>query len=158
LAAVESLRCLAQNFAAVQLAAWLHDVVYETQAEENEEQSAAYAGRLLQRLALPAEVIATCQRLILTTKGHRAGPDPDSPILLDADLAILGAAEPDYARYARAIRQEYAWVPEEQYRHGRTRVLQGFLQRGRIYLTEPMFQALEARARANVTREIQSLG
>lgn len=48
-------------------------------------------------------------------------------VLLDADLAIPGSSEPVYQSYARQIRQEYAWVPEAEYRQGRRRVLENFL-------------------------------
>ena len=71
-------------------------------------------------------------------------------VLLDADLAILGASEDRYARYARDIRAEYAWVPDADYRAGRSRVLQHFLALPRIYFTDVMFEEGEQRARANL--------
>ena len=60
----------------------------------------------------------------------------DCHILLDADLAILGAPALDYDSYAQAIRQEYRWVPEASYRTGRRQVLQAFLQRKRVTTQE----------------------
>ena len=55
------------------------------------------------------------------------------------------------------IRQEYAWVPEEDYRQGRARILRGFLERPRIYRTAEMFERAEDRARQNLRRELESL-
>jgi len=144
---------------ALRLAAWLHDVVYDPRAGDNEEQSAAFARALLGPPRLAETLLAETGRLILLTRSHQADPaDLDGQALLDADLAILGAEPPAYDRYALAIRAEYAWVPEADYRAGRRRVLESFLRRPRIYATEALFARLEARARANLERERASLG
>src|SRR5438270_2636886 len=75
----------------VELAAWFHDVVYDTHAADNEEKSAAWAGVTLGPLGLPPNVIERTQGLILLTKRHKApADDMAAAILLDADLAILG--------------------------------------------------------------------
>lgn len=123
---------------------------------DNEERSAAVAQRHLLELKLPAETISLTTNLILATKQHQAD-SPDSQILLDADLAILGVATTDYVNYAQAIRQEYSWVPEPQYSTERAGVLRHFLQRPRIYYTAAMFETYEASARANLNHEIQTL-
>lgn len=142
---------------AVRLAAWFHDAVYDSRANDNEERSAEYACETLRQFGLSDEMTARVRQLILATKTHQA-PDGAAAcqLLLDADLAILGAAEADYRAYAAAIRQEYAWVPEEQYCAGRSRVLKTFLQRPRLFLTPP-FAALEEPARANLAREMREL-
>jgi predicted metal-dependent HD superfamily phosphohydrolase len=155
---VDSLASLARDLPFVYFAAWFHDAVYDSKAGDNEEQSAAYAEKVLLRLRVPRDKIARVTLMILATKKHlAAADDEDTQILLDSDLAILGAPPTDYTRYALAIRQEYAWVPEPAYRVGRRRVLEGFLGRSRIYFTEPMFRARESEARRNLTTEIQSL-
>lgn len=148
----------AQDADAVRLAGWLHDVVYDPRAADNEERSADYAGLVLPRLAVPPPTVAHVQELIRLTKTHRASAgDRDGMVLLDADLFVLGSDEAEYAAYARAIRQEYAWVPDEEYRAGRTRVLQAFLRRPRIFSTERLAQQREAAARRNLQREIDGL-
>jgi predicted metal-dependent HD superfamily phosphohydrolase len=78
-------------------------------------------------------------------------------VLLDADLAILAATEAEYSRYAQAIRHEYAWLPENEYRAGRRGLLERFLALDRIYRTEKMFQAGEEQARRNMRKEIEGL-
>jgi predicted metal-dependent HD superfamily phosphohydrolase len=144
--------------AALHLAAWFHDVVYNPRANDNEERSARYARETLGRLAVTAERIARVARLILATKNHRpAEGDADSGLFLDADLAILGAPEEEYQAYAGAIRREYDWVSDAAYRAGRTEVLRSFLRRPRIYFTEGFFAAREDRARSNMEKEIAAL-
>jgi predicted metal-dependent HD superfamily phosphohydrolase len=143
---------------ALLLAAWFHDAVYDPRAADNEERSAELARTLLTPLGVSGEVVAEAARLILLTKTHQcADDDRDGQVLLDADLAVLGAEEDEYDAYASAIRREYAWVPDEDYRKGRTRVLEKFLERGRIYLTDICHRAAEDRARRNLRREIAAL-
>jgi predicted metal-dependent HD superfamily phosphohydrolase len=141
------------------LAIILHDVIYDTHAGDNEERSAEYAQAVLEQLGVSPEVREETARLILLTKTHQttAGDEPGQ-ILLDADLAILGADEPAYNDYAAAIRREYAWVSDPDYRTGRRRVLERFLARPRLYFTEAMFRRCDTRARANLAREISRLG
>jgi len=149
LEAVESLGSLARNLNAVKLAAWLHDVIYDSRASDNEERSADYAERLCEKLSIPdGRLVAS---LIRKTKTHDAEDDPDAQVLIDADLAILGSSEPAYRAYSEKIRQEYAWVPEADYRQGRRRVLQTFLSRPKIF---HLLCHLEALARQNIAAEI----
>jgi predicted metal-dependent HD superfamily phosphohydrolase len=153
---IESLQDKIQDLEAVRLAAWFHDLVYDTQKNDNEEKSAECAGVLLASLGFSSRTITSVNRFILSTKSHQAAPDDfDCQILLDADLAILGSSPVEYRNYAMAIRQEYAWLPEAEYIAGRKRVLQKFLQRDRIYYTPSMFQAFELSARSNLLQEIQ---
>jgi predicted metal-dependent HD superfamily phosphohydrolase len=153
---VDQLRDQVQDLDAVRLAAWFHDVSYDSRARDNEEQSAADARESLCALWVYDRLFDVVPALILCTKTHRAY-DADSAVLIDADLAILGAPEAEYAAYAAAIRREYAWVPEDAYRVGRRQVLERFLGRERIYFTPPMRQAREDQARRNLRQEIDSL-
>lgn len=141
----------------VLLAAFLHDVVYDSRASDNEERSAEYARELLKALGIDLDRREETARLILLTKTHDPSEEDRSGcILVDADLAILGEKAEAYNAYASAIRQEYAWVPQEDYRAGRRQVLERFLARPRIYRT-PEFQTRERIARANLANEITSL-
>lgn len=143
---------------AVQLALWYHDAIYDPKAQHNEERSAALARAALQKASVPSPFIAETERLILLTQSHKTTPDDSNgALVLDADLAILGAAADEYQAYAAAIREEYAWVPEAIYRRERGRVLQQFLQRDAIYLTTPLRKKRETQARANLQQELLAL-
>jgi predicted metal-dependent HD superfamily phosphohydrolase len=158
LGVLDTLRVAAHDWPALELAAWFHDVVYDPRRDDNEAQSAAVAARTLAGLGLPAALVDHTAALIRQTQAHDPDPgDPDAPLLLDADLAVLGAAPAEYAAYAAAIRREYAWVPDDTYRAGRAAVLRGFLQRPRIFHTERLFALLEAPARRNIAAELASL-
>jgi predicted metal-dependent HD superfamily phosphohydrolase len=148
----------AADYAAVRFAAWFHDVVYDTRKDTNEEESATLAARALGELGVPPPKIDLVRRLILATKRHEAEGDlPDADLFLDADLAILGAADKTYLAYSEAIRREYSWVPDAAYREGRLKVLTSFLGRERLYYTEPMAECFDVRARSNMSNEIKTL-
>jgi predicted metal-dependent HD superfamily phosphohydrolase len=149
---VECLGSHVRNLNAVKLAAWLHDVIYDSRASDNEERSAAYAKRLCAELSIPEGCWVAA--LIEKTKTHDAGEDADAQVLIDADLAILGASESVYRVYAEQIRQEYAWVPDSKYRTGRQRILELFLTRPRIY---HFLSHLEVAAHRNIASEIVRL-
>ncbi|MEI8376181.1 MAG: hypothetical protein WCJ35_25455 [Planctomycetota bacterium] len=149
---VESLGSFAQNPNAVTLAAWLHDVIYDSRTSDNEERSAEYAERWCRKLSIPQGHLVAL--LILKTKTHDAGDDVDAQVLIDADLAILGASKPAYRAYSENIRQEYAWVPEGNYRMGRQQVLEGFLSKPGIYR---LLGHIEEPARRNMAAEIARL-
>jgi predicted metal-dependent HD superfamily phosphohydrolase len=157
-AAVDELAHRAENPDATRLAAWFHDAVYVPGAGDNEAQSAAFAADQLGALALAPALIREVERLIRLTGEHRAAAgDGNGQVLVDADLAILGAPPAAYVAYARAIRQEYAFVEPERYRRERIRILRRFLARPHIYYNPAWQQEREPQARQNLRAEIASL-
>lgn len=146
------------NWEDVLLATLYHDVVYDAKKSDNEEQSAARCQAELPQLGIPAMQIRSICELILATRKHQASSDSKAlKFFLDADLAILGAAQARYDRYAADVRKEYVHVPEAEYRTGRSAVLKKFLQRPQLYFTELMRARFEANARENLAREIAEL-
>lgn len=141
----------------VEAALWFHDAIYDPRAPDNEIRSADLATTILTSGSVPESDIEKVRRLILATRTHEADSDSDTALLLDIDLAILGASPAVYQTYADAIRREYAWVPASDYRAKRTAILTRFLQRPRLFLTEPFFVSQETPARANLAREIRAL-
>jgi predicted metal-dependent HD superfamily phosphohydrolase len=133
----------------VLLAIWYHDAVYDPRQRDNEERSAAWAAKDLRMLGLAPARIARVEALIRATQFHKAVM-PDERVLLDIDLAILGAPPERFARYDRDIRHEYEHVPYWPYALGRRKVLKGFLAREKLYLTPAIAVALGTRARANL--------
>ncbi|MEO5876439.1 MAG: HD domain-containing protein [Streptosporangiaceae bacterium] len=151
---VDELAEHADDADAVRLAAWFHDAVYDPQRGDNEERSALLASRMLTDLGYAhAERVADLVRM---TKTHEPA-DADGRVLCDADLAILAAEPAAYAAYTVAVRQEYAFIPEEFFRPGRADVLEQLLLLPSLFHTEIARDRFEARARANVQAEISAL-
>jgi len=157
LAHLDAAASLALHRAEVELALWFHDAVYDPRCGDNEERSAEWAWRSILAAGCEEDVAQRVQALVLATKGHAANDDPDARLLLDIDLAILAAAPPRFDEYEEQIRAEYAHLPEPQFRFGRATVLSSFLARPRIYLTAAFHDALEHRARENITRSLAAL-
>jgi predicted metal-dependent HD superfamily phosphohydrolase len=103
------------------------------------------------------DVLRRIAALIMATKHDRNPASPDEALLIDVDLSILGRSPEEFAAYDAAIRREYSEVPEDQYRTGRVKVLEGFLHRDAIYLTEFFRERFEASARRNLEQAISSL-
>ncbi len=152
---VERLSATVEDPNALQLAVWFHDAVYDSRAKDNEHRSGELAVDLLGPIGVPASALDRIVRMIWATAHAAEAPaDHDTRVLLDADLAILGASEERYARYASDIRKEYAWVPEAEYLAGRAAVLARFLAAPRLYHAQLMFEEGEPRARANLREEL----
>ena len=154
----EAASALARQPEQVELALWFHDAVYDPQRSDNEERSAQWAHASVLAAGCPAELAERVAALVRATASHEApADDPDAQLLLDIDLAILGAVPARFDEYERQVRAEYAHVPPEAFRAGRARVLAGFLARPRLYATAPFHRALEQRARANLQRSLAAL-
>lgn len=139
----------------LEFAVWFHDAVYDPTRADNEAQSALLAEQSLLRLGVEPQLIEAVVAIILATQNHQTH-DPDTTLFLDADLSILGADHKIYQAYAKAIRQEYAWVPKTLFLERRAAVLQKFLARARIYQTKA-FAELEQPARENLRLELQQI-
>lgn len=141
----------------VELALWFHDAVYDTTAKDNEEQSAELAKKACVALGATTIFAYTVADLILTTKHTSEPSGAGAKILLDADTAILGADRKEYLKYETNIRQEYSWVPEPIFRQKRIEVLQSFLNRPHIFLTDEFRNSHETQAQTNLRGAIAGL-
>ncbi|MER7728018.1 hypothetical protein [Streptomyces sp. NPDC096323] len=143
---------------AVRLAAWFHDAVYRPDRSENEERSAVLAERALPEAGVPAATTAEVARLVRLTVSHDpADGDSNGETLCDADLAILAAPPKEYAEYAARVREEYGFVPDEAFREGRAAVLRQLLELPRLFRTPHGAAEWEARARHNLSTELELL-
>lgn len=154
--------------ASIRLATWYHDVVYDTLSTENETRSAEVAEEVLTGFGFPnggpdewgnnLGLVGEVSFLIWGTQGHSRGGDwKEGDVFLDADLSILGTDPTTYTAYASAIRKEYGWVAEYDYCHGRRKVLQGFLDREKIFCNDWPGYYTEKQARANIAAEIAQI-
>jgi predicted metal-dependent HD superfamily phosphohydrolase len=148
---------LAERPAEVEIALWFHDAVYALKGRDNEARSAAWADEALASAGVAAQARQRVHALVMATC-HDAQPDTqDAALLVDIDLAILGAEPERFDEYEVQVRQEYAWVPGPLFRRKRREILEGFLARPRLYTTEWFHQRFEARARDNLRRSLARL-
>jgi predicted metal-dependent HD superfamily phosphohydrolase len=154
LAHFERERALARHPGEVAIALWFHDAIYDTQRHDNEAASAAWARRALCEAGARDEVADRVHALVMATRHSETPATADERLLVDIDLAILGADAARFAEYERQIRDEYAFVPEPVFRAKRREVLRGFDARRPIYATPALRERLEAAAHANLGRSL----
>ncbi len=151
------LKSFAKHPAAIELALWFHDVIYDPTRSDNERLSAAWAQASVLHVGLN-ETLAECvYDMVMATKHHVLPKNSDEEILIDCDLAILGAPPERFKEYDRQIRAEYAFVPDAEYKAKRREVLARFLARATLFNTNLFIARYEAQARANLTEALSLL-
>jgi predicted metal-dependent HD superfamily phosphohydrolase len=155
----EQLDILTKN--AFELAIWYHDMIYQPQFKDNEEQSADLFLKHYNAYFSTSPLITTNEKewiysTILSTAGHQPRIEhPDTKLFLDADLSILASETDTYETYVKAIREEYNIYPDELYYQGRKQAISRFLEREKIYFTD-VFAPFEHQARQNILLEISN--
>ena len=144
------------DMGAVRWAALYHDAVYDPTRADNEAVSATLAERDAMAVGWPASRCTDVHRLVMATAHHR--PERlDEMLLVDADLAILGASPADYQAYVNGVRAEYQHVGDDAWRTGRAAVLRHLSATAPLFHTASMRAAREHRAHANITAELAGL-
>jgi len=154
LALLEQVRDLAEHPEEVEMALWFHDAIYDVKGSGNEERSAEWAHRALVAAGVALTAAERVRQLVPVTRHDGVPGNVDEQVLVDIDLAILGAERPRFDEYERQIRDEYAFVPGFLFRRKRRQILRTFLDRPVLYSTALLRERLEARARENPRRAI----
>ncbi len=157
LALFEHDRALAERPGEVEIALWFHDAVYDTGRHDNEAESADWARRVLHEAGAADDCAGRVHALIMATRHSENPATPDAKLLVDIDLAILGAAPARFDEYERQIRDEYGFVPEATFRAKRGEILRMFLDRPTLFSTPAYATRFDAPARANLARAVASL-
>jgi predicted metal-dependent HD superfamily phosphohydrolase len=145
---------------ALVIAAFFHDAIYDAESKENEVRSAALALQFIAEACPSEQLTCTVNALIMATQKHSIVDGVESDIqklFLDCDLLILGATPKFYDIYTRNIRQEYKNFNDADYAAGRRGAMEKFLQRERLFFTDPVRDKYEVRARANIRCELNKL-
>lgn len=154
---LDSAKQLVQQPNLVEFAIWYHDAIYDTKAKDNEKRSAQLAYDVCLSAQLQHNFANGTRDLIIATKHDALPPGIDGRLLIDVDLSILGKPTVEFDEYEQNIRKEYSWIPEDQFRQGRSQILQMFLNRDSIYLTDFFKGKYESQARENLQISIEAL-
>ena len=95
--------------------------------------------------------------LIMATRHGEQPTDPAHQLLVDVDLAILGADPDRYREFELQIRAEYWWVPTALYRKQRIAILRSFIMRRSVYATHEFRERYERLARNNLSWAMEQL-
>lgn len=141
----------------IAIALWFHDAIYDTRRQDNEARCADWAVRSCTAFGGDAAAARRLRDLVLATRHAAAPATRDEGVLVDADLAILGAEPTRFDEYERDIRREYRWVPGFLYRRKRRILLREFLERPALFCTASFRRKYEAAARRNLERSLEAL-
>lgn len=147
----------ARRPAEIGLALWFHDAIYDVHRHDNEQLSADWARDCALAGGLGTDAASRVHALVMATRHDAPATGHDEQLLVDVDLAILGAAPPRFDEYETQVRSEYAHVPQAGFRSRRKAILQAVLARPRLYATPVFYAACEQQARDNLRRSIERL-
>ncbi|KAK7100559.1 uncharacterized protein [Littorina saxatilis] len=149
------------DHASVVLAILFHDIEYDPTSLTHESDSVDIFKQFADDVQLNEDLSQKVIQLITATINHfpdeLSSQDSDLAFFLDFDMAILGQPQHVYDLYAVNIQREYCHMNPKDFCNGRTKVLQSFLQRPRIYATEELGLVFEEQARQNMEREMEAL-
>lgn len=141
----------------VEFTIFYHDIIYDVQKSNNEEESALFASKRLEALGVEKKLINDVSQLILLSKKHGSINIESYKLFLDADIAILGTAPFVYKQYIQSLRKEYSIYDDTIYNNGRKKVLSHFLEKPKLYQSEYFYKQYEEQARTNILTEYHQI-
>ncbi len=144
------------------LAVLFHKAVFDRQLPGGPERSAQLMHERLDASVHPATLTRAEHLIMALARGEipntgDASLRGDAALLLDMDLACLGAPAGAFAALERANRAEFRHLKDDAYRAGRAAQLRTLLWRERIYRTDRYFLAFERAARRNIAALLETL-
>lgn len=140
-----------EEFDAIEMAIWFHDVIYQYGAKDNEPLSAD-AFRELAAPHMAADFVNRVCELIIATKHTGDAQDVGEAFMVDIDLSGFGLPWEGYLADSNALRKEGPNVSDEQYYGGKLRFLDGLLGWKSLFQTDYFRDRLESGARTNIKR------
>ena len=145
------------DLGAVVVAAFFHDAVYDPRPPTTRSRAPRWPSGCSPSSAGTRPAGRRSATLVRATAAHAATDDADTAVLLDADLAVLGAEPAAYQAYVTGVRAEYAHVDADDVARRPGRVLRDLLAHRPLYATAPGRARWEAGPRANMAAELAAL-
>lgn len=133
----------------------LHDVIYDARSNQNELDSSRVAHMLFKW----SDHVLDIQRAVMFTLHDRQPESTVQAIVMDIDLAGLGAPRDVFVEDCKNVRKEYDFVPHEDFWKARRRIMMTFLDRARmerLYYTEYWNKRLNEQAEANLDTHVSA--
>lgn len=112
-----------------------HDIVYDINRKDNEEQSASYMQRELGETDIDDKVIKTASMIIMDTKHHIPTID-ESAIVIDLDMVHLSFDFDIFLYYRDKIRKEYSKISDKEFYQGENYFFENLLKQNKILFTK----------------------
>lgn len=138
---------------AIGMALWFHDALYDPARSDNEDRSARWATSALTELEADPAAVKMISNLVRATADRRKTRITDEQaLILDADLAILGADRARFEQHERQLQLEFTHLDPAAYAALRAGYADSLLQRERIFRSATAHAQLERQARENLRR------
>ena len=156
---------IAESGLELEYALWFHDVIYSFGFQyTDEEASAKLACICAEKLKITGKIdMFVVSSLITLTKDHEPEIRPyigfkeAQNLMVDIDLSIFSEDEKIVKEYDEAIRNEYFWVPFDDFSRGRVQALKKYYYRDSVYFS-PWFKDRNRDAKGNLKRLIDKYG
>lgn len=138
-----------ENYNEIEYSLWFHDVIYSFGFQDgDEEASAKLACICAEKMGISSKIDTfVVSSLIRITKDHEPEIRPyigfkdAQALIIDIDLAIFSEDKDTVLKYDQAIRNEYFWVPFDNFSKGRELALKKYYYRDDIYLSSHLKDA-----------------
>ncbi len=143
-----------ESFDDVEKALWFREIYRNPRQQDNEEQSAQFAGVLMHLLKQSTDTQERVASLILATKHDRRQYAPDHQFICDLDLLKFARGAQEYDRMTRSIRRENRHLTNVHYAGWRLYNLESLARQEYIYYLPIFRERYEVQARKNIAREM----
>ena len=152
----DQIKALLKSSNAIQMSIWFHDIVYNIEAKDNEEQSALFFSQLSKGI-LDEPFIQQVSELIISTKHLTATPKCDQAYLLDIDLSSFGSERGKFYQNGEQLRMEARHLTDLQFTKNQIKFFQMLLKRKQIFFTDYFHNKYENRALGNINHQMQEM-
>ncbi len=150
-------RELLQAPAAVELAIWFHDVVYEPGQPDNELRSADLYREIAHGVHDEALIEHVHGLIMATLHNGFALEGIDVEYLVDIDLSSFGLGWDEFLRDSENLRRENPHLEDSAYYRNQGYFQNRLLERPRFFLSDFFYQRYETQARNNLARYFEYL-
>lgn len=137
----------------IELAIWLHDLIYDPKSSGNERRSCDMARLILKVCGVSDKATRRVCKMIRLTDRHSKDLDfisIDQQVFMDIDCSILGRDYESFQDYDEDIRSEYGFVPDKLFKEKRKDFLKEMIKRKSIFYTTYFKDKYENQARTNI--------
>ena len=153
---LDTWRGSARDPVAVGLAIWFRYAVRDPARCDNEARSGEFARIALAGLGMDTQRIRRVRELIVATREGAVAGTPDARLLVDIGRAYLAELPGDFDAHEENLRAESVHLVDAIYWRRRIAAIRAILIKPRIYLSDVARARLEAAARGNLSRRLET--
>jgi predicted metal-dependent HD superfamily phosphohydrolase len=148
----DQVKSLIENPDAVELAVWMHDVIYQPGAGDNESLSVEWYRDIAGVVHKPDLLQLVCRLIIATLHDNKPLEDEDACYMVDIDLSSFAMPWNEFLRDSLNLRRENPQITDLEYYRNQKKFQKLLLAKQRFYHSDYFYQHYESQARDNLAR------